>query len=99
MEFAFQQPKNKRKIPLAELAKQIRVKDVETLLINAMCANLIKGSIDEVEGTFTYTWVRPRVLDVGRLKVLEDRVAQWVDQQTAVLKQVEELTPDLLVTV
>lgn len=99
MEYAFQQPKSKRTVLLSDLAKQIRVKDVETLLINAMCAELIRGVIDEVEGTFTYTWVKPRVLDMVRLKVLEDRVATWIDQQSAVLKQVEELTPELLVTV
>jgi len=99
MEYAFRQPKGKRKMSLAELRTQIRVDDVETLLINAMCAGLIKGVIDQVEGTFAYTWIKPRVLDKARLKALEESVSHWIDQQTAVLRQFEELTPELLVTV
>jgi len=99
MEFAFQQPKNKRRIVFEELAKQIRVDDIETLLINAMCADLIKGSMDGVQGTFAYTWVRPRYLDASRLDILKERVTGWCDQTSAVLSQVEELTPELLVSV
>ncbi|CAD7946120.1 unnamed protein product [Amoebophrya sp. A25] len=99
MEYAFRQAKGKRKLSLEELKKQIRVDDVETLLINAMCAGLIKGTIDQVDGTFAYTWVKPRVLDKNRLKALEERVGHWIDQQSAVLRQFEELTPALLVTV
>lgn len=74
MEYAFRQPKGKRSIPLAELRKLIRVDDVETLLINAMCADLIKGTIDQVAQIFTYHYVKPRVLDHGRIKDLETRV-------------------------
>ncbi len=99
MEFAFQQPKNKRRLELSELKKIIRVEDVEKLLINAMCADLIKGSMDGVAGTFAYTWVKPRYLDPSRLQVLQERVSGWTDQVQAVLGQVEELTPELLVSV
>ena len=77
MEFAFQQPKSKRRIDLKTLAGEVRVADVETLLINAMCADLIRSSIDEVEGTFSYTWVRPRHLDPSRLALLQTRVLLW----------------------
>ena len=97
MEFAFQKPKNKRKIDLAELRQHIRVEDVENLLINAMCASLVKGVIDEVEQCFTFTWVRPRHLDASRLKVLQDRVGGWIGQAAGVLSQVEEITPELMV--
>ncbi|CAD7953410.1 unnamed protein product [Amoebophrya sp. A120] len=64
-----------------------------------MCADLIKGTIDQVEQTFSYHYVKPRVLDKTRIHDLESRVTTWIEQQNVVLKQFEELTPELLVTV
>jgi len=99
LEYAFRQPKNRRRLQLSRLRELIRVDDVETLLINAMCADLIRGSIDQQADTFTFTWVRARVLDLSRLEILENRIGDWITHQKAVLTRIEEMTPDLLVTV
>lgn len=99
IEYAFRQPKSNRKLRLEKLRQIIRVKDVETLLINSMCAGLVRGIIDQVEGTFFFEWVRPRTLDIPRLEVLESRLGDWITHQKAVLARIEEMTPELLVTV
>lgn len=97
MEHAFQQPKKSRRLSLKSLKDKCRVDDVEKLLITSMCANLIRGSIDEVDQVFIFTWVKPRFLDASRIKVLADRIGSWIAESETVLTQVDELTPELLV--
>jgi len=97
LEYAFSE-KHRKRIDLQKLAAKTRVDDIESLLINAMAAGLVKGSIDQVSNIFCCTWVKPRVLDSTRLQLLQDRVTKWIDRQSTVLRQVEKLTPELLVS-
>ena len=48
-----------------EIAQQCRVgaSEVEHLVMKSMCADLIRGQIDEVNELVTVTWVKPRILD------------------------------------
>ncbi|EER14780.1 26S proteasome non-ATPase regulatory subunit, putative [Perkinsus marinus ATCC 50983] len=101
MEMAFQRPKKQRSaISFDDIAKACRVGDdqVEDIFRKTMCAGLIKGSIDEVNRTVKVTWVRPRVLDMQRLELLKFRLEGWSQQATQLLQEVEELTPELLVS-
>merc|ERR1712039_9504 len=64
MELAFRQPKKQRRLQFDAIAEHCRVgpKDVEFLIMKAMCASLIRGQINEVEQYVSVTWVKPRIL-------------------------------------
>ena len=50
---------------------------VEWIMMRAMSLGLIKGTIDEVESTFSVTWVQPRVLNLDQLGVLQTQIGDW----------------------
>jgi len=100
MELAFHKPKKQRRLTFSEIADHCRVgpKEVEFLVMKAMCANLIRGQIDEVEGLVMVTWVKPRILDTRRIDMMRERMDQWAVQTGLLLEHLEEMTPELLVS-
>ena len=40
---------------------------VEVMVMRALSLGLVKGSIDQVAGAVSVTWVQPRVLDRGQV--------------------------------
>lgn len=66
MELAFKRPSDQRTIAFPDIATatKLPVKEVEPLVMKALSLKLVKGSIDEVDQTFSVTWVQPRVLDI-----------------------------------
>jgi len=100
VELAFQQPKSQRKIDFKKIASVCRVdlSRVEHLIMRAMSLQLIKGSIDQVNETLSFHWVKPRILDNTRLQLLQSRIDTWHIQANSVLMQLEEMTPELLVS-
>lgn len=100
VELAFQQPKKQRKLDFKQIAKVCRVNEdrVEHLLMRAMSLKLIEGSIDQVTETIAFTWVKPRILDNMRLRLLQSRIDTWHIQANTVLLQLEEMTSELLVS-
>lgn len=79
MELAFKRPSDKRTIAFPDIATatKLPVKEVEPLLMKALSLKLVKGTIDEVEQTFSVTWVQPRVLDVQQIAGMKDRLQEW----------------------
>jgi len=100
IEFIFRKAKNERRVPFAEIATHCRVgiKEVEHLVMKAMCAQLIKGKIDEVTSVVVVTWVKPRILDKTRVDLMRDRMEQWMQLSDSVIQHLEEATPELLVS-
>lgn len=100
IEFVFRKGKSDRRIPFAQIAEHCRVapKEVEHLLMKAMCAQLIKGKIDEVASIVVITWVKPRILDLKRVDLMRDRMDQWRSLSDTVIEHLEEATPELLVS-
>jgi 26S proteasome regulatory subunit N9 len=100
MELAFRKPKKQRNCTFAELAQHCRVgpKEVETLVMKAMCAQLIKGKIDEVNSNVIITWVKPRILDNVRIDLMRQRMDTWAQQTGFLVEHLEEMTPELLVS-
>jgi 26S proteasome regulatory subunit N9 len=99
MELAFRKPKKQRRLAFQELSAHCRVglKEVEHLVMKAMCAQLIKGKIDEVAQVVIITWVAPRILDTARIDVMRDRMDEWCQHSTVLAEHLEEMTPELLV--
>jgi len=100
MELAFRKPKKQRRLTMAEIAEHCRVsaKEVEFLVMKAMCASLIRGQIDEVQQLVMITWVKPRILDNARIDMMRERMDAWSAQTGLLLDHLEEMTPELLVS-
>jgi len=100
MELAFRKPKKQRRLTFEELATHCRVgpKEVEHLVMKAMCAQLIKGQIDQVAAVVMISWVKPRILDNARIEVMRERMDQWSQQTGMICEHLEEMTPELLVS-
>lgn len=100
MELAFRKPKKQRRLTFDEVAQHCRVgaKDVEMLVMKSMCANLIRGDIDEVEQLVVVTWVKPRILDTQRVDLMRERMDVWAQQTGLLLEHLESVTPELLVS-
>lgn len=100
MELAFRKPKKQRRLTFSEIGEHCRVgaKEVEFLVMKAMCASLIRGQIDEVQELVMVTWVKPRILDNARIELMRERIDAWSAQTGLLLEHLEEMTPELLVS-
>jgi 26S proteasome regulatory subunit N9 len=100
MELAFRKPKKQRRLHFDELAEHCRVqpKEVEHLVMKAMCADLIKGKIDEVDSFVMITWVKPRILDNARISLMSERMVAWADTTGQLINYLEDKTPELLMS-
>mmetsp|Transcript_80887 Transcript_80887/g.142678 ORF Transcript_80887/g.142678 Transcript_80887/m.142678 type:complete len:383 (-) Transcript_80887:60-1208(-) len=100
MELAFRKPKKQRRLTFDEIAQHCRVgaKEVEFLVMKSMCADLIRGQIDEVEQLVMVTWVKPRILDPVRIDLMRERMDAWSSQTGLLLEHLESVTPELLVS-
>lgn len=78
----FERPSSERTLKFDEIAKQICVAPdrVEWVIMRALSLGLMKGSMDQIDGTVTVSWVMPRVLDVEQLKGLAIRFGEWAGQ-------------------
>ena len=53
---------------------------VEWILMRALSKGLIKGTMDQVDGTVNITWVQPRVLDIAQLGLLSAQLKGWTEK-------------------
>ncbi|CAE7948269.1 26S proteasome non-ATPase regulatory subunit 13 [Symbiodinium microadriaticum] len=74
------------------------LRKVEHLVMRSMCAELIRGQIDEVSELVTVTWVKPRILDPVRIDLMRERMDAWASQTGLLLEHLEQVTPELLVS-
>jgi len=78
-------------------ATKVTVEEVELLVMKALSLNLIRGIIDEPNGTVSINWVQPRILDLSQVQKMKDRVNNWEKTVTQTLRFVEnETAPELL---
>merc|ERR1712061_977880 len=86
LELSFRKPKKQRRLAFDEIAQHCRVgpKEAEYLVMKCMCANLIRGKIDEVAQICCVTWVKPRILDKARIEMMRLRMDEW-SQKTGIL--------------
>ncbi|KAJ3136169.1 26S proteasome regulatory subunit [Physocladia obscura] len=82
MESVFRRSKEERgRLAFTTLAKDTRVAvhEVEHLVMKALSLGLIRGSIDEIDATVSVSWVQPRVLEMGQIKTINEKLAGWSD--------------------
>lgn len=97
VELVFRRSAADRTITFAEVADATRmpVAEVEWLLMRAMAVDLIRGSIDQVEGVVRVSYVQPRVLDDGQTTTLRDQLATWRKTVHSMQVMVEDGTREL----
>ena len=91
MQLIFSLPSDDRTIKLSEIGKRtgMNVDGVERLLMRALSAHLIEGSLDSVAGEVTVTWVQPRVLTRPEVMQLSEKIDVWIGKVKSVLDEVD----------
>jgi 26S proteasome regulatory subunit N9 len=79
IELVWSRPADGRTLPFGDVAAatQLRVDQVELLVMRALALGLIKGEIDQVQGVVVVTHVLPRVLSFDQIAAAKDRVCYW----------------------
>ncbi|TRY52753.1 Proteasome regulatory subunit Rpn9 [Cryptosporidium tyzzeri] len=98
MDLAFRKNKNERVLTFDEIAKHCRIgtNEIELLVMKAINMNLIKGIIDQASQTVEISWVHSRVLDKTRMKLLMDKIDNWIGSTTDIVSQLENIAPELV---
>ena len=75
----FGRPSSEKKLSFEDISVKIQmpVDNVELVIIQALSLRLIKGSIDQVDGTVDMIWIMLRVLDGTQMNTLADRFGEW----------------------
>lgn len=99
IEIIFHLSADKRNLSFTDVAAGtlLKVDQVEHLLMKAMSLNLIKGTIDQVEGVVSVTWVQPRVLDKAQIAALKHRLEQWNQTVNDTVTKMLAQSPELFV--
>jgi len=99
MELIFTKDKSQRNLPFSQIAEvaQVSSEDTELLVMKAMSLGLVKGLIDQVEQSVRVSWVQPRLLDIERIKIVQNRIEKWQNNLEDVLRKLETEGSDLLV--
>lgn len=84
MESVFSRSARDRILPFDHISQRtgLEIDQVERLIMRGLSLNLVKGSIDQVEQTATFTWVQPRVLSREQILVMGNKVDNWVADVT-----------------
>ncbi|BES94496.1 26S proteasome non-ATPase regulatory subunit [Nesidiocoris tenuis] len=98
MEMTFKRASNKRDLKFSEIseATQLPLDNVELLVMKALAQGLVKGAIDQVDGTVHMTWVQPRVLDKQQIASMAERLDSWCTEVQSVETLLEDKGHDFL---
>jgi len=91
----FERESGSKTITFEQVSERVKisVEQVELFLIRALALELIKGTMDQVEGTVDVTWVMPRVLDDANVAELAGRFKTWIDKTTSAREFMDEHQP------
>lgn len=78
----FERGSGERTLKFSDIAKRLEISHdrVEWVVMKAFSLELIKGSMDQVDGVVNVTWVIPRVLDDSMMTTLADRFGEWAQR-------------------
>ncbi|XP_078276928.1 26S proteasome non-ATPase regulatory subunit 13-like isoform X3 [Rhinoraja longicauda] len=98
MEMVFTRPANHRQMTFREISHQAKVPvdEVEMLVMKALSAGLVKGSIDEVDHKVHMTWVQPRVMDLQQVSLMKQRLEAWCADVKSISILVEDHAHEVL---
>uniref|UniRef100_A0A0A9XLW8 26S proteasome non-ATPase regulatory subunit 13 n=1 Tax=Lygus hesperus TaxID=30085 RepID=A0A0A9XLW8_LYGHE len=98
MEMTFKRASNKRELKFSEISEATRLPldDVELLVMKALAQGLVKGAIDQVDGSVHMTWVQPRVLDKQQISSMVERLNTWCKEVQGMETLLEDKGHDFL---
>jgi len=98
MEMTFRREATQRKIPFQDIAKEttLPVEQIELLVIKALSQTLVKGRIDQVDGSVHMTWVQPRVLDKNQVEVMMKKIDAWGQSVSSMEMMIENEAGEIL---
>jgi len=99
IELVFTKPSGLRRLSFDTISKtaDVRIDQVESLVMRALSLGLLKGTIDEVDQVVNFTWVQPRILNLNQIAGMRDRLSTWVKSVKDSLDLMEsEMTPELI---
>ena len=76
---------------------QLALLETELLIIRALSLGLIRGRINQVNGTVDVTWVKPRVLQLEQLWELKGQLLQWQQSVHNLSEKIEGQNMELAV--
>ncbi len=82
MAFVSSLPAEKKSVSLAAIGQRTKlsIDGVEFLLMKALALHLIEGTIDQVGGTVSISWIAPRILTLPEIEDIKCRVESWLDR-------------------
>lgn len=78
-ETVFRRPPRDRAMRFDTIADETRVRldEIEHLVMKALSLGLLRGTIDQVAQVAKIQWVQPKVLDMGQIQNMKDRLTEW----------------------
>lgn len=79
-ESVFKRHTSERTLPFATIARETHLQagaKVEVLVMKAFSLGLMRGTIDEIAQTVSFTWLQPRALSLEHMKTMRARLEQW----------------------
>ncbi|KAI1771574.1 hypothetical protein F4818DRAFT_207399 [Hypoxylon cercidicola] len=78
-ESVFRRPPHQRAMSFSTISADTKVRknEIEHLVMKALSLGLVRGTIDEVDELVNFTWVQPRVLDMGQIASMNQRLGEW----------------------
>ncbi|KAG7366268.1 PCI domain containing protein [Nitzschia inconspicua] len=97
VELVFRKPASERTLEFSEIAQglEIPLEQVEWAIMRAFSVELIKGSMDQVEGTVHVTWILPRALSPEQMSGLATRFGEWANKVQKIQEYMQQDTPAL----
>jgi len=91
----FERDPHDRTLTFEDIAGRIQMPSiqVELFIMRALSLGLIKGSMDQVDGTVDVTWVMPRVLDGAQMGALAGRFGEWAVKVSKTSEYMGERVP------
>ena len=66
--------------------------------MKALSLKLLRGKIDQVDGVFSAEWVRPKMLNMEEIEVLNKRFETWASEVESIAQIAEKVSPEVVVS-
>ncbi|OAX83141.1 hypothetical protein ACJ72_02501 [Emergomyces africanus] len=78
-ETVFRRPPHDRTMTFTAISQETKVQpnEIEHLIMKALSLGLLKGTIDQVAQIARISWVQPKVLDMGQIEGMRNRLREW----------------------
>jgi 26S proteasome regulatory subunit N9 len=97
VELVFRKPASERTLEFTEIAQGLNIPldQVEWVIMRAFSVELMKGSMDQVNGTVHVTWILPRTLTKDQMADLATRFSEWATKVNKIQQFMQQESPTL----